>query len=78
MYKTNAKTYWGDPYDLYYTHFITKDLKTEYEFVVVPEITYINSNQGTTQGQIINVLGNGFGHDAKKIEIKAGGLQCKI
>jgi len=44
--------------------------------MIVPEITKVSSNVGSTHGQDINIDGLGFGTD--NVEVTAGGLPCHI
>jgi hypothetical protein len=59
-------------------HYRSTDLTDVYHFKVAPEIYFVSSNEASTLGNRLTVLGDGFGIDPQAVSVKAGGLPCAI
>lgn len=49
-----------------------------YDFQVIPLIKSVSANQGSPQGQIIRIGGNGFSPNPRSIRVMAGSHPCNV
>lgn len=66
--------FWRNPMSRY----LTADGSKEYEFVLTPEITSINSNSAGENGNRLVISGNGFNNDKTKSTVSVGDLNCNV
>ena len=75
-YNLTLETRLGTPYNNYHSFATKSDGSGTYQLMVVPQITALSSNEGSTSGQRLVVTGSGFGQDLSKVSVSAGGLAC--
>ena len=57
---------------------LTADASKEYDFVSIPRIDKINSNEGSPNGAKIMIKGYGFSNDKEELEVTYGEQKCEV